>query len=219
MKIGIVADIHAQLDSLQKALVIFEREGVEQIICAGDVVEKGFDGDAVVRLLQKKKIPCVRGNHDEAAISNQRWFRQNMDAEIVHKTLMGLEQGDTSLETRLLTDRTIVYLQTLPFALRFVWEGQKILLVHGSPNSNSQYLVANMPDAFLRHIMEGVDADIIIVGHSHSPMFREVDDILLLNPGCVCKSQHPRESHTCGILTLPERDFCIFPLDNDLSCI
>lgn len=214
MKIGILADIHAQLDSLQKALAIFERETVDKIICAGDIVEKDFDGDAVVRLLQAKRIPCVRGNHDEAAVTNQRWFRQNMDADVVHETLKRLGQGDNTLESRLLTDETIFYLQTLPFERRFVWEGQKILLVHGSPNSNTQYLVSNMPDSFLRHIVEDVNADIIICGHSHSPMRREVDNILLINSGSVCKSQHPRESHTCGILTLPERDFHIFSLDS-----
>lgn len=216
MKIGILADIHAQLDSLQKALAIFEREGVDQIICAGDVVEKGFDGDAVVRLLQHKKIPCVRGNHDEAALGNQRWFRQNMDAEIVEKTLRQLEQDTNGLETRLLTDKTIFYLQTLPFERRFSWKGQKVLLVHGSPNSNSQYLVSNMPDSFLHHIFESVNADIVICGHSHFPMRRELDDMLLINPGSVCKSDHPRESYTCGILTLPERDFQVISLDSGL---
>lgn len=217
MKIGIIADIHAQLDSLQKALAIFEREGVEKIVCAGDIVEKDFYGDAVVRLLREKKIPSVRGNHDEAAVSNQRWFRQNMDAGLVQKTLMHLEQGNNRLQTRLLTDKSLIYLQNLPFELRFSWEGQKVLLVHGSPNSNSQYLTGNMPDSFLRHVLEGVNADIIICGHSHSPMRRELDGMLLINPGSVCYSNHPRESHSCGILTVPAREFTVISLDSGLS--
>lgn len=217
MKIGIIADIHAQLDSLQMALAIFEREGVDKIVCAGDSVEKGFDGDAVVHLLQTKRIPTVRGNHDEAAVSNQRWFRQYMDAEIVEETLMHLEQGDNTLETRLLTDKTIFYLQTLPFEQRFIWEDQKVLLVHGSPQSNSQYITGNMPDSFLRRIVEDCHADIIIFGHSHSPMCREIDNILLVNPGSVCKSEYRRESHSCGILTVPEREFKVFSLVSGLS--
>jgi len=217
VKIGIIADIHAQLDSLQKALAIFEREGVEQIVCAGDIVEKDIDGDAVVRLLQEKNIPSVRGNHDEAAVENQRLLRKLMNAELVQKTLSHLEQGNNHLKTPLLTNKSIDYLQKLPFELRFSWEGQDVLLLHGSPNSNTQYLTGNMPDSFLRHILEDVKADIIICGHSHSPMCREIDDMLLINPGSVCKSGHRRESHTCGILTIPEREFTVFSLDSGLS--
>lgn len=171
MKIGIIADIHAQLDPLQKALAIFEREKVDTVICAGDVVEKGFAGDAVVRLLKQHKIPCVRGNHDEAAVSNQRWWRGQMQPEEVQATLRQLEQGDNNLQTRLLTDITMVYLQNLPFALRYDWEGHRVLLAHGSPRSNSTYLMPLMSGQTLAKLLGTIDADIFICGHTHAPMW------------------------------------------------
>ncbi len=79
MKIGIISDVHAHLIPLEKALSIFELEQVDAIVCAGDLVEKGQDGDVVVALLQELNIPCVLGNHDEMIQGNQRWFRENLD--------------------------------------------------------------------------------------------------------------------------------------------
>jgi len=65
MKLGLISDIHADYPSLVKALRIFKRVGVNKILCAGDLVEKGDNGNEVVALIHRLKIPCVLGNHDE----------------------------------------------------------------------------------------------------------------------------------------------------------
>lgn len=212
MKIGIISDIHAQYDSLEKALTIFEREGVDEIFCAGDLVEKGTDGNKVIQTIIQRKISCVRGNHDEAAVTNQRWFRKNLDSKGVNNILEALNRGET-IETPLLSDKAIVFLQNLPFKREFLIQGIKILMVHGSPLSNSQYLMPAMPDSMFRKILRDVDADIVICGHTHSPMLRKVGDMLLLNPGSVCNSPNNRESHTCAILSLPDKNFNVFFTD------
>lgn len=40
MKIGLLSDIHGDLDGLRKALKLPDSFGVEQLVCAGDMVEK-----------------------------------------------------------------------------------------------------------------------------------------------------------------------------------
>lgn len=57
MKTGIISDIHAQYDSLEKALAILEREAVDEILYAGDLVEKGKDGDRVIPTLIERTPP------------------------------------------------------------------------------------------------------------------------------------------------------------------
>ncbi len=52
MKLGLIADVHADLDALQMALSRLKQAGVDSTICAGDLVEKGMDGDAVIDFLQ-----------------------------------------------------------------------------------------------------------------------------------------------------------------------
>ena len=48
MRLGLISDIHADLGALDAALGALVERRVDRIVCAGDVVEKGPDGDAVV---------------------------------------------------------------------------------------------------------------------------------------------------------------------------
>ncbi len=64
MKLGLIADIHADPRALERALRHLERLGVEAVLCAGDLVGYGSSPDAVVGLMLGRGIPCVRGNHD-----------------------------------------------------------------------------------------------------------------------------------------------------------
>ena len=67
MRFGLISDVHGQLDALGRALDILEGVGVDQILCGGDLVDKGPDPDGVARTLHDALVPTVRGNHDEAA--------------------------------------------------------------------------------------------------------------------------------------------------------
>lgn len=120
MKVGLISDIHADLTSLLAALDLLQQQQVDLVVCAGDLVEKGTDGDAVVWLIRERQIPCVQGNHDFDAIGNQRWLRENATPN--HPAVKG----------RFLNDKTLAYLAALPFALRFEWEGWRVLLTHGT---------------------------------------------------------------------------------------
>ncbi|MEL6524372.1 MAG: YfcE family phosphodiesterase [Chloroflexota bacterium] len=211
MKIGVMSDIHAQYDSLQLAFSLFRRHKVDKIICAGDLVEKGDDGDSVVRVMLK--IPTVRGNHDESAVLYQRWLQREMDKRYIADTLAKLEKGER-VPTRVLTQTALDHLKFLPFQLQFTWEGVKVALLHGSPESNSHYITKNMPDVLIQHWFASVDADVIILGHTHEPMIRKLGKQLILNPGSVYRSIHNRDSHTCAILTLPEKHFAVYALDS-----
>ena len=52
MRIGLISDIHGDIDALNTALTLLKAQGAEKILCAGDLVEKGTEGDAVVRVIK-----------------------------------------------------------------------------------------------------------------------------------------------------------------------
>lgn len=199
LKLGIVSDIHADFQSLRMALDIFEREGVEKIVCAGDLTERGVEGDAVVRLIRERNIPCVQGNHDRDVPFNLDLLRKNMNV------------NHPDVKIRLLTDETLAYLHTLPDTYRFAEEWMRILVAHGTPTSKDEYLFSNSPAMKYRIIMDEADADVIILGHTHSPMQVKCRGVRFYNPGSVAKDEE-RSSHTCAVLTLPECEYQVFKI-------
>jgi len=196
MKIGLISDIHADLASLNRALAILEREAVDLIICAGDLVERGLEGDAVVEIIRTHGIPCVRGNHDVDALFNQGWLRKNMDSTT------------PEAKARLLTDETLAFLKTLPEELRFTWAGMRVLVTHGVPGDFRQYLWEYSPDAEFKAIAMTADADIIIAGHTHEPMRVRQRAVWFLNPGTLFTGHGERA--TCATLSLPDCTFTVF---------
>ncbi|MEO0560889.1 MAG: metallophosphoesterase family protein, partial [Chloroflexota bacterium] len=134
-KIGLISDVHADIDGLRSALRLFMTHQVNRVLCAGDLVEKGRHGDAVVALMQRFDIPCVMGNHDEFAIGNNDWLRQHADPN--HPNMKG----------RILSEETLDYLSKLPRKLHLTIGSYDMLLVHGTPRSNMEYLMSTAPPA------------------------------------------------------------------------
>ena len=72
MRLGLIADIHADTRALEATLRHLEALGVGEILCAGDVVGYGSHPDAAAALLRERSIPCVRGNHDRWALERRQ---------------------------------------------------------------------------------------------------------------------------------------------------
>jgi putative phosphoesterase len=203
MRIGIFSDVHADIQSLEKALALLRSRGVDQLLCGGDLVDKGDQADAVVALLQQQSIPCVQGNHDADAASLSEsmidWLLDNgHDVEPSGRKLLKRE--------------TLAYLRQLPRQLRFMWEGKRVLLTHATPWSLDTYV---FPQAYARvfhRIADEARADVVILGHTHEPMIVDVwqASCRIINPGSVYGVRGKGEmggSGTCGILTLPNGSF------------
>lgn len=195
MNIGLISDIHADLPALKLALDLLQGQGVDHILCAGDLVDKGLDGDAVVSLLRERQIPCVLGNHDEKAENTVYWIKQQYG----------------SSHARILTDDTLAFLSKLPLTQRFEWAEKSLLLAHGRPWSNDEYLYAFSDKDTLRAVVRYAKTEIVILGHTHEPMQVKVGSAWILNPGSVC-SYDAGGSHTCAMLSLPDCTFRVFDL-------
>src|SRR6185436_11569456 len=103
MKIGLISDIHASAKALLHALDILQGQAVDSILCAGDLVDKGNQGDAVVAQIRQHNIPSVLGNHDWSAEQNQGWLLRHY--------------GET--HPMLLSEERLDFLATLPDTLAY----------------------------------------------------------------------------------------------------
>ena len=66
MKLGLIADVHGNVQALKAVLTVLEQDGAEFVLCAGDLVAYGANPSQVIKILRDRAIPCVAGNYDFA---------------------------------------------------------------------------------------------------------------------------------------------------------
>ncbi len=188
MKIGLIADIHSNLSAFKA--VIDDMPRVDRIICIGDLVGYAAEPNEVINLVRSKRIQAVMGNHDHATVTRDvRGFNQRA-------AQAALWTADN------LSEENLKFLSDRPTHLKLA-QKQKLYVVHGSPRDPiNEYVFPDCPNRELAKIVEGVDAEIIALGHTHIPMKRMIMGKLIVNPGGVGqpRDRDPRASYV--ILTL-----------------
>src|SRR5574340_490499 len=66
MRIGIISDIHSNLEALTESLAALERARPDRIFCLGDVVGYGASVNECCDLVRKVSEVTLLGNHDAA---------------------------------------------------------------------------------------------------------------------------------------------------------
>jgi predicted phosphodiesterase len=69
MKCAVLADIHANLEAMEAAISFLQKEGISRIIILGDVIGYGASPVECLNLVRSIQASCLRGNHEEAAIT------------------------------------------------------------------------------------------------------------------------------------------------------
>ncbi len=78
------------------------------------------------------------------------------------------------------------WLTTLPEQLELDVDGLgRVLFCHGSPRSDEEMLLATTPDQRLAEILAGVEADVVVCGHTHMQFDRTVGSKRVVNAGSV----------------------------------
>lgn len=186
MRIAVIADIHGNLPALQAVLTDIETRQVDKVFCLGDLVGYGPWPNEVIDLLQKSSIPCLQGNYDEGV------GEELMACGCDFPTEEAAREGGISLNWSIdvTTEENKAWLRALPKTLAVSLGGYQMLLVHGSPRKNNEYLTFDFPvDQILQFLTES-GADIIVCGHTHLPYHRQLGDKHIINAGSAGKPKH-----------------------------
>lgn len=122
MLIGIIGDIHGNIDALEAMYARLESMGVERVMCTGDIVGYGGAPGECIDFMRSRKVACVCGNHDsytvypelerdgirEDALEVFRWNREVLSKE----QLDWLAKLPMSIDTK---SYTIRHASCLPF--------------------------------------------------------------------------------------------------------
>lgn len=155
MRYAILSDVHANLESLQRALSIVALD--DTIISLGDNVGYGPDPNPCVALLRERCKHAVLGNHDLAAVEN---FGVEDFNDAARNAIVWTQ--------KMLDEASRTWLNGLAYELRF----PEFLLVHGAPVQYFQYILEKRDAA---RAFDRTDAPIVFVGHTHIAQYWVLD--------------------------------------------
>jgi putative phosphoesterase len=84
------------------------------------------------------------------------------------------------------------YLRSLPITERLELAGATFHLAHGAPTGDlyDYHIIPDAPDEALTEAIDELEADFILLGHTHLPMLRTVGTTTIVNPGSVGQPRH-----------------------------
>jgi putative phosphoesterase len=176
MRIGLLADIHGNLPGLNAVLEELEREPVDRLICLGDVAVGPYPTETLERI-EGLRCPVLMGNWDT-------WFLDGIPDLPDELGRRLVEIG--SWWAQLLTPADLSYMRTFEPRLTLELGADTTLTAfHGSPRSNEEGIYATTPDEEVDEMLAGVDATVVVCGHTHFQLLRRLRESLLVNPGSV----------------------------------
>lgn len=191
---AVISDIHANEAALKKVLEDAASQGVQRIVCLGDVVGYGPMPAETVGTLLESDATVIAGNHDDAVsgrADENEFIDLARDAVLRHREALGRKELD--------------FLATLPYTAAF----GGAIAAHGDfTEPKNFFYIESEEDA--KANFETINARIAFVGHTHTPeifltgrsgaVYRvepqdftiEDDKRYIVNPGSV---GYPREKN------------------------
>ncbi len=163
MRVAVISDIHANLTALQAVLKDIESENCDKILCLGDYVLAGPQPKETIDFVRNQDWIAIQGNTDK------------LIAEYGAEILAMMQENYPIManaiveDVKELSDDDKEFLAGLPEGLLLNFEGVNVLMVHGSPRANNENIMPNMPLEVVEEVINGVDADLILCGHTHIP--------------------------------------------------
>jgi putative phosphoesterase len=175
MRVAVLADIHGNVRALRAVMEDLREVAPDRVLNLGDTVSGPLEAAETADVLISLAWTTIRGNHD----------RQLLDRPAEQ---MGASDRAAFGE---LKNHHTGWLSTLEATA----EVEDLFLCHGTPDSDSTYLLETVePDGKVRiatpaevtRRLDGTSAHIVLCGHTHVPRIVALDDgRLIVNPGSV----------------------------------
>ena len=179
MKLLIVSDIHANVEALQAVLA----ESHDELWVLGDLVNYGPDPGEVVDFVRRNAALVVCGNHDHAIGAGA-----DPQCSPAFREMAQIMQAYTD---SVLSDEQKAYLRHLPATAQREVDGKRFFLCHATP-SDPLFSYGPSEPTFWAREMAAVNANVLLVGHTHLPFILDLGTKRVANPGSVGQPKHGR---------------------------
>jgi diadenosine tetraphosphatase ApaH/serine/threonine PP2A family protein phosphatase len=142
--------------------------GLADFFCLGDLVGYGTFPNEVIEAIRAWKVPTLMGNYDQGVGNNSDdcgCAYTNPVAEALGKRSIAWTNEHTSEDNKAFLRQL---LKQIPLQLGEL----QVMLVHGSPRRINEYLFEDRPASSLERLLDMVEADVLVCGHTHLPYHR-----------------------------------------------
>ncbi|MGB5900990.1 MAG: metallophosphoesterase family protein, partial [Geitlerinemataceae cyanobacterium] len=166
MKLAVISCIHGNYEALNAVLSDIDAQKADQIYCLGDLVGYGPHPNAVVEMIRSLDIPTCQGCWDEDIVEGLNACECSYPSQLAEKRGRQAHEWTNNV----IHPEVREYLATLPMSLRL----DNLCFVHGSPNSQHEYLLPSMDGFAALERVLSTDADVLFCGHTHVPYVRSL---------------------------------------------
>jgi putative phosphoesterase len=182
MKLGLITDVHADPRTLNTA---------------------------VDRLEQHHQVDQILCMGDLTGYGNQPVETLDLLIKLDFPTV----RGNHDMPSRSTLPAHIEYLKDLPIGLMFAYDGYSIYACHGLPEMNMMGFSADMLERpHIQQMVEDLDVDFVLTGHTHVIFCQQVGKTWILNPGSLYNGSNINTTHSYGVLDLGLRVFSVFDI-------
>jgi predicted phosphodiesterase len=207
MRVAAIYDIHGNLPALEAVLEDIRHTGVDCLLVGGDIVPGPMPCETL-SCLSELDIPThfIQGNGEVAVLE-----------QMAGKDPVGVPQQFRELvrwTAQQLHSKHEHLLASWPKTLRREIPGLgEVLFCHATPRNENEVFTRGTPEDRLLSIFEGVNASLIVCGHTHMQFDRIVGRIRVVNAGSV--GMPFGEPGAYWLLLGPDVRLCHTPYDLD----
>ena len=188
MRVACLCDIHGNLPALEEVLADPRLAAAERIVIGGDAL----DGPMPVGVLERlqrlgDRAVYVRGNAER---DPGRWTAEQLGAARVAATA------------------------AWPLTVTLEVDGLgPVCFCHGSPRSDEEIVTSLSPPERIRPMLEGVDARVVVGGHTHVQFDRDMGFARIVNAGSVGMAYEAAPGNAFWCLLGPDVELVRTPYD------
>ncbi len=178
MRIAALYDIHGNVPALDAVLAEVERAGVDLVVWGGDVAAGPLPAETIERM-RAVGGRCVMGNADRQMVEDFDAARRpdDSDDEMMQTMLWAVSRIDRA-------DRD--FLAAFEPTVSVDVDGLgPTLFCHGSPRSDMEMITRATPQERLAPMLEGIEEQIVVCGHTHQQFDIRCGEHLVVNAGSV----------------------------------
>jgi predicted phosphodiesterase len=189
MRVAALYDIHGNLPALDAALNDIRRIGVDCIVVGGDVLPGPMPRETMARLLESE-VPTqfIYGNGDLAILAQMK--ASDPRTVTYWGTSGGAPLPEQFVELFRWTGREVReyqgILESWPLTTTVEIDGLgEVLFCHATPRNETEIFTRVTPEERLLPVFAGIDASVVVCGHTHMQFDRMVGRLRVVNAGSV----------------------------------